>query len=342
MFAAVGKLLTGCGGGDGTTDGSRTLSGYHTIDPHAHPDQFQRGSANKTDLSSTTDALSSTRFAASAYAAIGDGAGDRYAAAVGQLAYPLGLAGEGKLKIVRSVADIPDETATGYKPGAILAIEGGDALAGNLDNVKNLRDLGVRILTLVHYRNNQIGDIMKPDSGTDPGPYSGGLTAFGGQVIGKMEELGMLVDVAHASTDTLADICNVVTKPFVDSHTSPSRTETPTSPTRLRTWAEMEMMAAKGGVICLWPAAYDHPTKPRRTFANWAAEIVAMKSALGIEHVALGTDGCGSLPSMIDGYSSVADLPKLADAMRNAGLTESDLKAFFGGNLLRVLRDAIG
>lgn len=344
--ATIGGLVPGCGGGGGgeTTSAApvRTLSGYGTIDPHAHPDQFHFGALPKTDLSSTTSKIVSTRFRASSYSAIGDQTGDSYTKAMNQLAYPLGLIAGGTLSLVETTADIPDETVSGYKPGALLSIEGGDALMGSLDNLQNFYNAGVRIITLVHYMNNALGDIMRPRDGQDPGPYSGGLTAFGGQVIERMEDLGMVVDVAHASTDTLTDICDVVSKPFIDSHTSPSRTETITSPTRLRTWAEMEMMVEKGGVICLWPLAFDHPTLPRRTFAHWAAEIAAMKSEFGIEYVALGTDGSGSLPAMIDGYSSISDLPSLADAMRDAGLTENDLKAFFGGNLLRVLGAAIG
>lgn len=342
--SAFGGLAAGCGGGGGggSSGTVRTLSGYRTIDPHSHPDQFHFGPAIKTDLSSTTSNIISTQFAASSYSAIGDQSGDSYTKAMNQLAYPLDLVTNGTLKLIEKAADIPNETVKGYIPGALLSLEGGDALAGNINNLQNFYDAGVRIITLVHYMNNQLGDIMRPRDGQDPGAYSGGLTGFGAQVIGKMEELGILVDVAHASTDTLADICAMVTKPFIDSHTSPSRTETITSATRLRTWAEMEMMVAKGGVICLWPLGFDHPTLPRRTFAHWAAEIVAMKSEFGIEHVALGTDGSGSLPAMINGYSSISDLPKLGDAMRDAGLAENDIKAFFGGNLLRVLTDTIG
>ena len=80
----------------------------------------------------------------------------------------------------------------------------------------------------------------------------------------------------------------------------------------------------------------------RLTIDNWAGEISTIKNAIGIEHIALGTDGGGALPSMVSGYQSVADLPKLADAMRNKGLTENEVKAFFGGNMLRILSACIG
>lgn len=91
------------------------------------------------------------------------------------------------------------------------------------------------------------------------------------------------------------------------------------------------------GVVCLWPLA----TSSRQTIADWATEISSIKTNLGIEHVALGTDGRGVLPAMVSGYQSISDLPELADAMREIGLTENDIKAFFGGNMLRILENCI-
>lgn len=341
--AALGTLLPSCGadGGGGENDGAvgGNLSGLRAIDAHAHPDQFI--SSEKTDLSCTLAGIVSMKIAASSFSAVGDRSGDKYASAMSQLAYPLALADQGKVKIVSTIADIPLESSQAVPPGAILSLEGGDAIYGDLAKLKAFYDVGVRLMTLVHYTNNELGDIMMARVGSDPGPYFGGLTPKGVEVIQKMESLGMVVDVAHASRDTLTDICGVVTKPFIDSHTSPSPTETPTSQTRLRSWAEMEMIVQKDGVICLWPCAYGG-AHPRSTFSDWAQEIVAMKAAFGIEHVALGTDGSGSLPAMINGYSGVSDLWKLKNAMLEAGLSQSDIKAFFGGNMLRVLTAVIG
>jgi membrane dipeptidase len=153
-----------------------------------------------------------------------------------------------------------------------------------------------------------------------------------------MQKLRIVVDVAHASTATLKDAAAMTAKSLIDSHTSPYPKANPAGPTRLRTWAEMELIAQTGGVVCLWPLA----TNTRQTFADWAAEILAMKQNLGIEHVGLGTDGGGGLPAMVTGYTGISDLGSLADAMLNAGLTKKDLAAFFGGNLLRVLGECIG
>ena len=67
-----------------------------------------------------------------------------------------------------------------------------------------------------------------------------------------------------------------------------------------------------------------------------------MKNHLGMDHVGLGTDGGGVLPAWVTGYGNVESLSLLADAMRRAGLNEDDLRAYFGGNLRRVLSQTAG
>ena len=104
----------------------------------------------------------------------------------------------------------------------------------------------------------------------------------------------------------------------------------------------METIAATGGIVCTWPYAYEYWGVRRMTFADWSAEIVRMKQWLGMAHVGLGTDGGGSLPSLIEGYTGVQDLGFLAVEMRKVGLSKKDVQAFFGGNLLRVLKECIG
>ena len=348
--AALGGFLVSCGGGGGG-GGSRdeggksdSLTGIRILDAHAHPDRFHNPTSTVVDNSSTLEAIIAMRMAASAAAAVGDvrfistgiSGQDEYASTITQLNRALSANNAGRVKLVGTTADIPLASGPGVPPGMILAVEGGDALMGEASRCDDLYALGVRMITIVHYRNNQLGDIMFPQAGLDPGPYSGGLTETGRRAIERMQALGIVVDVAHASTATLGNMVAMTAKPLIDSHTSLAPGNT-AGPTRLRTWAEMELIAQTGGVVCLWPLATD----TRRTFADWAAEILAIKQHIGIEHVGLGTDGGGALPAMITGYTGISDLGSLADAMLNAGLTQQDLAAFFGGNLLRVLRECI-
>ena len=63
---------------------------------------------------------------------------------------------------------------------------------------------------------------------------------------------------------------------------------------------------------------------------------------MGIAHCGLGTDGGGNLPRTVEGWESIASLPKLMQAMKEAGLSDEDIAAFVGGNVLRVINRVMG
>jgi len=100
----------------------------------------------------------------------------------------------GSLLLIQSPADLDAAGASG-KPGAILAVEGGDFLEGRIDRVQEAYTAGVRSIQLTHYRINELGDIQ-----TDP-PRHNGLTPFGLDVIREMNRVGMVVDVAHLTLE---------------------------------------------------------------------------------------------------------------------------------------------
>jgi microsomal dipeptidase-like Zn-dependent dipeptidase len=240
-------------------------------------------------------------------------------------------------KIVRKSSDIPKPSESGNKIGALLALEGAEPLEGESGKIDNLYQYGVRVVTLMHYRVSVFGDIM-----TAP-PKHKGLTNEGKKLVGRMQELGIVVDVAHAHIDTLKGIVEITCKPVIDSHTGLSYTSEPPGG-RSRSWKEMEMVAKTGGVVCTWPLAFKRKDVQRETFLDWAREALAMKQRLGIDHIGLGTDSGGLLKTsrVIEGYKDIRDITKLADAMLEVGLTKDDITAFMGGNLLRVIKACIG
>ena len=202
--------------------------------------------------------------------------------------------------------------------------------------------MGVRMITLIHYRNNEIGDSMRGWRNLSPGPSSKGLTPAGRKVVERMQDLGIVVDVAHAHATTLKPIAEMSSRPLVDSHTSPCSVEDPLQCGRSRTWKEMELIAKTDGVVCTWPLAYTRGATTRMTFLDWAKEILEMKNRLGIKHVGLGTDGGGDLPGLIEGYRDIGDLLKLVKTMQEFGFSQDEIAAYMGGNFYRVLRSCIG
>jgi microsomal dipeptidase-like Zn-dependent dipeptidase len=325
---------------------SKILSGIQIIDPHAHPDMDYAGTHWK-DTSSSLLYMKEVNMAASSFSAVGDrifrnkDLGDSaFKCTKHQIVYwRNGIVRDNKVKLVLKTSDIPQQSNDKQPPGAIFSIEGGDALEGKLANLDDFYNMGVRIITLMHFHNNEIGDIMKPYPNMDPGPYSGGLSEFGRNVVGKMQDMGMVVDVAHAHPTTFKEILAVATKPVIDSHTNPSPTQEGVYHGRMRTWKEMELVSKNGGVICTWP--FPNKNIPRTTIRDWAKEIVTMKQNLGMEHVGLGTDGGGYFRPM-EGYHDERDLEKLGQAMLEAELSREDMAAYMGGNVLRVLKTCIG
>ncbi|MBA4394751.1 MAG: hypothetical protein C0407_14470 [Desulfobacca sp.] len=230
-----------------------------------------------------------------------------------------------EIKIIKTTTDL-DRLRPGQL-GAIVAIEGGDALEGRLENLDYFfEEFSVRLITLLHDTHNAIGRHQREV------PSEEGLTPFGRSVVERMNRLGMIIDVAHAQTNTLRDITALTTKPVVDSHTGLTVKALPFS--RLRSWEEMEWVAKGDGVICTWPLSH----RTRNTLVDWAKEIVAMKSRLGLSYIGLGTDGGGRLPKTLEGYTNISDLGKLVRAMTEVGLDQADIRAFLSGNLERVVR----
>ena len=350
LLASSGRFFPLVQTPSASADDKPFLKGLQMIDAHAHPDGYAYGS-HQTDNTSTLKAIKKLGMAASCFAAIGDlvflsqghVSGTEYHSTKAQLEWWLkGIVKSGKVKLVLKASDVPAALDANTPPGAILAIEGGDALKGNLDTVNEFYGMGVRMITVIHYRNNELGDTMRMRRNLSPGPPSNGLTPAGRKVVERMQELGVVVDVAHAHTNTLIQIAEISSKPLVDSHTNPCAIEDPVQCGRSRTWKDMELVAKTGGVICTWPMGYARGGTTRVTFSDWAKEILEMKKRLGMEHVGLGTDGGGNLPSFIERYRDICDLPKLVKAMQEVGFSNEEIAAYMGGNFYRVLKGCIG
>jgi len=326
------------------------LRGLRIIDAHAHPERYL-SAGQRPENSSTIWAMTEMGMAASVFAAVGD----RVFLSGGQLRgsefdntkvqldhWKDGVIRAARARLVLKSSDIPRAPKPGDVPGCILAIEGGDALEGNPDRVNEFHAYGVRMITLIHFSNNDLGDCMQDFGSPVLRPRSGGLTAAGRRVLERMQELGMVVDAAHADSRTLKRIAEITRRPIVDSHGNPCALADANRCGRFRTWKDMETIAKTGGVVCTWTWGMTRGKTKRETFRDWAAEIMEMKRRIGMEHVGLGTDGGGGIPRFVRGYRDIRDLARLASAMQEAGFTGSEIAAYMGGNTYRVLEACIG
>ena len=330
--------------------GRKLPLGMLIIDAHAHPDQLYDLYGNiPDDETSTLEKINQLGMAVSSFAAVGDfrdGTVVPFNNVMEQLGSVIGLESEGQVKIVRSISDLSGRLCqSDFIHRAILSLEGAYDVGTTTDEVSSRLNLlygsGVRMITLMHHTDNQFGGGMHTAGWNGPG-----LTDLGRQLVERMISLGMVIDVAHAHYATVKDIAEIAVAhgvPIIDSHTSLSPNEVPNGK-RLRTWKEMEIIAGTGGLICTWPLKWESETGEygRWTIRDWAKENYQMKRRLGAKHVALGTDGGGLLPYLVDGYESILDLPKLTQAMHKVGFTDREIDGYTGKNMMKTLKKCIG
>lgn len=234
----------------------------------------------------------------------------------------------GKLRVIHTAADLDallTARAGGQKVvGGMLSIEGLQDLEGKLANLDRLYAAGFRMAGMAHFFDNEIAGSMH-------GEAKGGLTPLGRQVIARMEKIGMVVDIAHSSHETVAEILKIATRPVVSSHGGVQAT---CKVNRNLTDAEIKGVAATGGVVGIgyWDGAICG-TSPVQV----AAAIAHVRDLVGIDHVGLGSDFDGAVTSAFD----VSQLVAVTQALLDRGFTADEIGKVMGGNVLRVLRAGI-
>jgi len=271
------------------------------------------------------------------------------------------------LELALSAADVERILAAG-KVASLLGAEGGHSIACSMGMLRALHALGVRSLTLTHNRN-----VPWADSATDE-PAAGGLTAFGREVVGELQRLGMLVDLAHVSAGTMRDAFDAAEAPVIFSHSSaralcdhprnvpddmlarlpgnggvcmvtfvPAFVSQACWDWDLEFAAELqrrglrhEDYASRKQLRPQWAAA--HP-RPAAALAQVADHVDHVREVAGIEHVGIGGDydGADQLP---DGLQDVSCYPALVAEMLARGWSEADCGQLASGNILRVMHEA--
>lgn len=221
-----------------------------------------------------------------------------------------------------------DRLLAAHKPGgtvgALLSIEGLQNLEGKLDNLDKLYTAGFRMAGLVHFYDNDV-------AGSLHGVNKGGLTPFGRQVMGRMEELGMIVDIAHCSHQCVSEILAAARRPVVSSH---GGVQAVCKVNRNLSDEEIRGVARTGGVIGIgyWDAAICD-TSPRAI----AKAIRHVRDLVGIDYVGLGSDYDGGTTVRFD----TSHLVQITQALMDEGFTADEIRAVMGGNALRLIRAGI-
>lgn len=212
-------------------------------------------------------------------------------------------------------------------PAQYLALEGGRVLgkseATRFTRLKQLADVRIKYLTLVHNHNNLLAG-----SATDPAKPEMGLTRAGVEIVEECEEHGVLVDLSHASDRTISEVLGHSTKAVIASH---SGCRAINRHPRNLTDMQIAQIAGTGGVICV-PFA----KKFVGTMAGVAKHIDHILGVTGsADHVGIGSDLDGAV--MVPDVHGAEDWSKVVvDELQRRGLDDEDIAKVAGGNLQRL------
>lgn len=218
------------------------------------------------------------------------------------------------------------------KISSLLGVEGLHQIGNGASVLRLYHQLGVRYITLTHACHNKYADSASPDT-----PLHHGLSSAGEEVVREMNRVGLMVDLAHTSSETMVDALRVSSAPVIFSHSSsysvcPHERNVPDD--------VLLQLKANGGVIMVTflPDYVNCDNPADASLSDVADHIEYIGELIGYQHLGLGSDFDG-MPNGPKQLEDVSKYPALVEELLNRGLSAEDLKGLVGGNVLRVLQE---
>jgi N-acyl-D-amino-acid deacylase len=270
-------------------------------------------------------------------------------------------------EMASTAADVERIRTTG-KIASMIGVEGGHSIENSLANLRRFHELGARYMTLTH------SDTLDwADSATDDA-RSGGLSAFGEDVVREMNRLGMLVDLSHVSEETMKDALRITTAPVIFSHSSARGVAD--HPRNVSDDVLLLVKKNRGVVMVNFFSGFVVPSSAKKmarmfdesralrkrfpkeedyqrerekwrranpiepgTIHDVVDHIDHIVRVAGIDCVGIGSDydGVGMLPAQLE---DVSTYPLITQELLNRGYTRQQIHRILGGNILRALREA--
>jgi microsomal dipeptidase-like Zn-dependent dipeptidase len=232
----------------------------------------------------------------------------------------------GELTLLRTrsdlVAFLERRKVNSTMTSGFLGIEGAQALEGKLNTLDRLFDAGYRMVSPSHFFDTEIG-------GSAAGERKGGLTPLGREWVRKMEAKGMIIDLAHSSAATIRDVTAMAQRPVLVSHTGVKGT---CNNNRNLSDDQLRSIANTGGIVGI--GFWDTATCGRDAAAIARAIQYAVK-AVGVDHVALGSDFDGSVTVPFD----ESGMKLVTEELMRTGFSDEQIAKIMGGNVVKFLEN---
>lgn len=264
--------------------------------------------------------------------------------------------GTDRLVKVTRASDI-ERAKAGGRCGIILNFQNTTHFGQDLNALDLFYDFGVRVIQLTYNSRNFVGDGCTERA-------DGGLSHFGLQVIRRMNERHILVDLSHCGLRTTMEGINASARPVAITH-SFSRELSPHD--RGKTDDIMRALAERDGYFGVLVVPFFITPEPRATLAHFVAHVDRVVEVMGIDHVGIGTDWGAVFPkslealmdaemvrfgfrpehrtswgARVEDYPSWRDWPNITRALVGRGYSDNEIIKLLGANFLRIFRDVVG
>ena len=232
------------------------------------------------------------------------------------------------------IASTPEEASALNERGKkafFIGVENGYGIGNDLGNIKKLHDQGVIYITLCHFRDNAICNTSSRH-GSNPAK---GLTEFGKQVVEEMNRQGIMIDLSHPSSGTFWDCIKYSKAPIICSH---SGARAVYGHDRGLDDRQLKALAENGGVIQVYtvPEYIGRPNN-QMTIDDMMKHFNHCVEIAGAGHVGIGSDFDGG--GGVIGCNGDNDMVNITIRMLEHGYTDDQIRGFWGGNFLRVMKD---
>lgn len=285
----------------------------------------------------------------------------------------------GEIELAHTPADV-ERIVGGGKLAAAIGIENGFVIGRDLSLLKTYSDLGANYITLAHGGHNDIADSATPrESLGDAASEHGGVSPFGEQVIAEMNRLGIMVDVSHISKEAALDAMRLSRAPVIASHSStraladhPRNMDDETLLALRENGGVIQIVAFDAYVkvpppekVAALEALRDEMGMrdgggsrgsaerrreferrraeiderwPRATVADFVDHIDHAVGLIGLDHVGISSDFDGG--GGVTGWNDASETVNVTAELLRRGYSEAEIRKIWGGNTLRVWREA--